>query len=93
MKYRIVVSSLSDYPYRVEKKNDGYFSFWHEIAKYSSLERAERELPELADKHNKIPKSGTILKIYTQEDLLIDKLNGKLQAGQDNAKTSNIRKI
>ena len=80
MKYRIIVaSSLVDCPYKIEKKNDGYFSLWHEIGKYSTLARAEMALPELADRHNKIPKGGTVLRVYTQEDLLVDKLNGKLR--------------
>jgi hypothetical protein len=75
-KYRIIIGGHAGtpYPYRIQMKKDSLFSFWTEISYASSLENAEDELREHINKN--LPPPGTVVKIYDETDLLVDKLKG-----------------
>lgn len=73
-KYRIIVSSSTTYPYRVEKKDKGWFSSWTEVDRADTPEDAEEKMRRYI--RAKIPPPGTIIKEYDEQDLLVDKLKG-----------------
>jgi len=75
-KYRIIVNSSTVYPFRVQKKDPGWFSFWTEIAMEDTQEQAEFRLKEYI--RAKIPPVGTIVKTYDEQDLLADILKGNM---------------
>jgi hypothetical protein len=75
-KYRIIVGSSTSYPYRVEKKDKGWFSFWTEIDRSETVEDAEEKMRRYI--RAKIPRSGTIVKVYDEQDLLADMLKGSM---------------
>ena len=75
MKYRIIIGTSTSYPYKVQIKRSR-FSFWKEISRNRSLEDAEVDLREYIKSN--IPSPGTIVKIYEESDLLIDKLKGTM---------------
>lgn len=74
-KYRIIVSSSTSYPYRVEKKNKGWFSAWTEIDRDDTAEGAEEKMRRYI--RAKIPPTGTVIKEYDEQDLLVDILKGQ----------------
>ena len=74
-KYRIIVSSSTTYPYRVEKKDKGWFSSWTEVDRADTPEDAEQKMRRYIKA--KIPPAGTIIKEYDEQDLLVDILKGQ----------------
>ena len=75
MKYRIIVGNSTSYPFEVQMKRSR-FSFWKEITRRKSLEEAEDEMRKYINA--KIPATGTVVKIYEESDLLVDKLKGSV---------------
>ncbi len=73
-KYRVVVGNSHTYPYCVEKKEKGWWRFWHEIDRGSSLEDAQRKIKNHIEA--KVPTIGTVVYEYDEADLLVDKLKG-----------------
>lgn len=73
-KYRIVVGTSHTFPYCVEKKEKGWFSFWHEIDRGTNLDDAQQKIRNHIAA--KVPKVGSIVYEYDEADLLVDKLKG-----------------
>lgn len=74
LKFRIITNSDRELLYTVEQK---YWFFWRRRISVGSIERAEfyiKKSIELALNH----KSGRIIKEYTEEDYLADKLKGNV---------------
>lgn len=70
-KYRIRIGKDVDYPYCVDKKG---FLFWSSVGKHKSKSSAESQLQECV--RLEVLRPGTILKEYTEQDYLADKLKG-----------------
>ena len=75
MKYRIIIKDNNSCPYSIQKK-DGFFSLWKEIGCSDSAQLAELKLQIYI--RAKIPSVGTVVKIYDEQDLLVDKLKGNV---------------
>lgn len=75
MKYRIIIGTLgTNYPYRVQAKKDSIFSLWTEILCAESSQEAEVKLRNYI--RSKLPPEGTVVKVYDESDLIVDKLKG-----------------
>lgn len=74
LKFRIVVGTDVDYPFTVHKKG---FIFWHSIMKFRNLTSAENFIQERIEFLSK-RKPGTIIKEYSEEDYIVDKLKGEV---------------
>ena len=75
MKYRIIIGESTAYPYKVEMKRS-IWSSWQEIDRSRNLPEAEHALKEYIKAN--IPPLGTILKIYEESDILVEKLKGTI---------------
>ena len=73
LRYRIVHSDDSNYEYEVQKK--GWF-FWRSVAKYRNITAAEEDIKTTIRHYHTRP-AGKVIKEYTDEDYLVDKLRGK----------------
>jgi len=69
--FRIIIGTDPRDPYLIQKK--GWF-FWNDITKCRTIIEAETELEKLV--RHQLSQPGTIIKEYTQNDFLVDKLRG-----------------
>jgi len=76
MKYRIIVTDSTAYPYRVQKKERSFSLFWKDIGGGEDITDAEEVLRKYI--RAKIPKVGTIIKTYDESDLIVEKLKGTI---------------
>lgn len=70
--FRIIIGTDPRDPYLIQKKG---WIFWNDIGKCRTMTEAEIELEKLV--RHQLSQPGTVIKEYTQEDFLVDKLRGK----------------
>ena len=76
MKYRIIVTDSTAYPYKVQKKERSFSLWWKDIGRAEDITEAEEVLHKYI--RAKIPKIGTIVKMYDESDLVVEKLKGTI---------------
>lgn len=72
-KYRIVVIDDEDQPFMIQRKS---WLFWRNIGQTYTVSNAETKIKELLQQQAKYT-VGSVVKVYTEADLLVDKLRGK----------------
>jgi hypothetical protein len=82
VKYRIIIGARENYPYEVQYAYRGLFGFlladWKKHDVYSTLPDAEEGLTEAVSLRRPRPRAGTVIKVYTEEDEVVDRLKGKI---------------
>jgi len=81
MKYRIIGSrneKREEYPYTLQRQHTLIFGikYFISITMHSNIKDAERAMHEDIKLQKRLPEPGEIIKVYTEEDLIVDKLKG-----------------
>lgn len=82
MKYRIIGNDgekRNEFPYELQREYISWFfkmKYFKGITIHQSMYDAERAMHEDIKLQKKLPRPGEVLKVYSEEDLIIDKLKG-----------------
>lgn len=75
--FRIIVVDAETDRYAIECRENKFLAKWIELRRFSDVSTAKYQLPMVVKGYKRRLKPGTVIRLYTPEDQVADKLKGK----------------